>query len=135
MSGTSRLRPYVQVLAGGATDSATGGGLIGVSKSAFSTQIGGGLAINTSGYIFAGGDPLVGPVGVLRSTDNGDTWQPVNNGLTTENGINALMATSNGYLFAGTYGDGVFRSTDNGDNWTLANNGLTAQFCSFIRHK
>ena len=67
------------------------------------------LAINASGYIFAGGDPLGGPVGVLRSTDNGDTWQPVNNGLTTGNGINALKATDNGYLFAGTYGDGVFR--------------------------
>ena len=78
-----------------------------------------------AGYIFAGGDPLGGPVGVLRSTDNGDTWQPVNNGLTTGNGINALIATGNGYLFAGSYGDGVFRSTDNGDNWTQVNNGLT----------
>jgi hypothetical protein len=53
---------------------------------------------------------LGGPVGVLRSTDNGGTWQPVNNGLTTGNGINALIATVNGYLFAGSYGDGVFRS-------------------------
>ena len=86
------------------------------------------LAINESGYIFAGGDPLGGPVGVLRSTDNGDTWQPVNNGLTTGNGINALIATANGYLFAGSYGDGVFRSTDNGDNWTQVNNGLTTPF-------
>ena len=32
------------------------------------------LAINASGYIFAGGDPLGGPVGVPRSTDNGDSW-------------------------------------------------------------
>lgn len=31
------------------------------------------LAINASGHIFAGGDPLGGPVGVIRSTDNGDT--------------------------------------------------------------
>ena len=31
------------------------------------------LAINASGYIFAGGDPVGGPVGVLRSTDNGDS--------------------------------------------------------------
>jgi hypothetical protein len=51
------------------------------------------LAINVSGYIFAGGDLLGGPVGVIRSTDNGGTWQPVNNGLTTGNGINALIAT------------------------------------------
>ena len=86
------------------------------------------LAINASGHIFAGGDPVGGPVGVLRSTDNGGTWQPVNNGLTTGNGINALIATVNGYLFAGSYGDGVFRSSDNGDNWIQVNNGLTAPF-------
>ena len=60
------------------------------------------LTISASGDIFAGGDPLGGPVGVLRSTDNGDTWQPVNNGLTTGNGSNALIATVNGYLFAGS---------------------------------
>jgi len=86
------------------------------------------LAINASGYIFAGGDPLGGPVGVLRSTDNGDSWEPVNNGLNTGNGINALIATPNGYLFAGSYGDGVFRSTDDGDNWAQVNNDLTAVF-------
>lgn len=86
------------------------------------------LAINADGYIFAGGDPLGGPVGALRSTDKGGTWQPVNNGLTTGNDINALIATVNGYLFAGSYGDGVFRSSDNGDNWIQVNNGLTALF-------
>ncbi len=41
--------------------------------------------------------------------DNGGTSQPVNNGLTTGNGIKALIATVNGYLFARSYGDGVFR--------------------------
>jgi hypothetical protein len=65
---------------------------------------------------FAGGDPVGGPVVVLSSTDNGDTWQPVNNGLTTGNGINALIATTNGNLFAGSYGDGLFRLSDNGDD-------------------
>ena len=38
------------------------------------------------------------------------------------------MATGNGYLFAGSYGDGVFRSSDNGDNWIQVNNGLAALF-------
>jgi photosystem II stability/assembly factor-like uncharacterized protein len=50
------------------------------------------LAINAGGYIFAGGDSLGGPVGVLRSTNNDGTWQPVNNGLTAGNGINPLIA-------------------------------------------
>jgi hypothetical protein len=29
------------------------------------------------------------------------------------NGINALIATANSNLFAGSYGDGVFRPSDN----------------------
>jgi hypothetical protein len=39
------------------------------------------------------------PVAVLRSTDNGGSWRPVNNRLSTGNGINALIATVNAYLF------------------------------------
>ena len=39
------------------------------------------------------------PVAVLRSTDNGDSWQPVNNRLITGNGINALIATVNAIFF------------------------------------
>src|SRR4029077_3064376 len=66
------------------------------------------LAINASGYIFAGGDPLGGPVGVLHSTDNGDSWEPVNNGLNTGNGINALLATPNGSLLFRGFMRGVF---------------------------
>ncbi len=47
--------------------------------------------------------------GVFRSTNNGDTWQPYNDGLSN------LTATSfevdeNGYVYAGTEFGGVFRS-------------------------
>ena len=68
------------------------------------------------------------PVGVLRSTDNGDSRQPVNNDLSTGNGINALIATVNAYLLPAANDDGVFRSSDNGDQLVQVNNGLTALF-------
>ena len=47
--------------------------------------------------------------GVYISTNNGDTWNQLNTGLTT-NKTYSLAVNSNGYLFAGTYGNGVFRS-------------------------
>lgn len=81
------------------------------------------LAISPVDHIFAG---TFG--GVFRSIDNGGHWSAVNNGLMTGNGINALMATVSGHLFAGSYGDGIFRSTDNDDNWIQVNSGLTAPF-------
>jgi photosystem II stability/assembly factor-like uncharacterized protein len=69
-------------------------------------------------YVFAG--TLGG--GTFRSADNGETWTPVNNGLTATD-VRALATNAAGDLFAGTFG-GVFRSTDDGDTWTAVNNGL-----------
>jgi len=60
-------------------------------------------------------------IGIFRSTDGGNTWTEVNNGLTNQN-INAL-AISGKNIFAGTQ-NGMFLSTDNGDTWTAVNNGL-----------
>jgi photosystem II stability/assembly factor-like uncharacterized protein len=82
------------------------------------------LAINPSGHIFAG---TYSGGGVFRSTDNGDSWTPVNNGLDCGS-IWSLAINPVGTIFAGTAGcgTGVYRSTDNGDSWTLANIGLTS---------
>lgn len=60
--------------------------------------------------------------GIYRSTDGGQTWTPLNNGLTSRN-VFDLAATSTA-LFACTTNAGVFRSTDGGQNWTTVNNGL-----------
>lgn len=71
-------------------------------------------------YLFAASD--VGSV--FRSSDNGDNWMRVNNGLTPRVGekVYALAAIGT-TIFAGT-ADGVFRSTDSGDVWTKASAGL-----------
>jgi len=70
------------------------------------------LEVNASGDIFAG----VWNEGVFRSSDNGDSWTPINTGLTNPF-IEAININSSGDILAGTNG-GVFRSTNNGDNWT-----------------
>jgi len=80
------------------------------------------FGINNSDDIFAG--TLGG--GLFRSTDNGNNWVSVNNGLigTTYNMVLALVINGSGDILAGTV-LGVFRSTDNGDSWIQINNGLT----------
>ncbi len=73
--------------------------------------------------IFAG---MGAPDGVSLSTNNGNNWVSVNNGLT--NLAVFSLAVSGTNIFAGTYGEGVFLSTNNGTSWTAKNNGLTNQF-------
>ncbi len=61
--------------------------------------------------------------GFYRSTDNGDNWTQVNNGITNLLG-RAIAVSSTGHVYAGTDFGGIFRSTDSGANWTEVNNGL-----------
>ena len=56
------------------------------------------MVTNANGYVFAG--TLGG--GVFRSADNGETWTPVNSGLTATD-IRALATNSAGDVFAGTF--------------------------------
>ena len=57
--------------------------------------------------------------GINRSTDYGQTWQTINNGLGYLN-VTALTVNSEGHLFVGTVDNQngiIFRSTDQGENW------------------
>ena len=63
------------------------------------------LAINSNGDIFAGADFINGAGGVFRSTDNGQSWVEVNQGVITTD-VRALAINSDGDIFAGTYPSG-----------------------------
>ena len=59
--------------------------------------------------------------GIVRSTDDGYTWEPVVNGLINYN-ITALISLNN-TVYAGS-GNGVFRTTNYGDEWISMMSGL-----------
>lgn len=67
--------------------------------------------------IFAG----TGSAGVSLSTDNGNSWTAVNNGLTST-GISSFAINGTNVFAAG---EGVFLTTNNGGLWTSVSNGLT----------
>ena len=54
--------------------------------------------------------------GVYKSTDFGNSWNKVNNGLGDLN-INDLKMDADGELWAGTAYDGIYRSSNEGDTW------------------
>ncbi len=77
------------------------------------------LAINNSnGYIFAATRFAT----LHRSTDNGESWAPVNNSA-FNNPIGILKMNSAGHLFVANF-DGIYRSTNDGDDWSLINASL-----------
>ncbi len=67
--------------------------------------------------------------GILKSTDNGSTWDTVNNGLSTSPGhypgIRSLAVLGN-FVYAGTNVNGAYRSTNGGASWSQFNNGFSS---------
>lgn len=68
-------------------------------------------------------------LGVYRSTDNGESWLTVNNGLPKDpydslyyEMVEDIIVCGTS-LFVGTYA-GVYRSTNNGSSWVEVNNGI-----------
>jgi len=66
--------------------------------------------------------------GLYFSSDNGQSWNTVNNGLAYEH-ITALEISGT-TLFVGTESNGVYLTSNNGTNWAVPITGLT---CSVIR--
>jgi len=62
--------------------------------------------------------------GIYLSTNHGQNWRAVNNGLTCRD-VWAITEHVSGDLFAATNGGGVYRSQNSGVTWVQTNNGLT----------
>ncbi|MCI0693371.1 YCF48-related protein [candidate division KSB1 bacterium] len=66
------------------------------------------LVTQPTGEIFAGTEKS----GVLKSTDAGMTWTPINMGLTNMNVRSLAIHHTSGKIFVGTNGSGVFRHVE-----------------------
>ena len=69
--------------------------------------------------------------GVFKSTDGGDNWFAINNGLTKFDGFVKALAIDpedTSTLYAGLSQGGVFKSVDGGASWVIINNGLNTPF-------
>mgnify|MGYP005848919517 CR=1 FL=1 len=67
--------------------------------------------------------------GMYKSTDGGDTWFEINNGLDMSLiNINcvAVHPANPNIAYIGTWRDGVYKTIDGGENWTYTSNGLVS---------
>ncbi|MHC1725369.1 MAG: WD40/YVTN/BNR-like repeat-containing protein [Syntrophobacteraceae bacterium] len=65
--------------------------------------------------------------GIYKSTDRGENWSQINNGLTGHHVLSlAVDPTKPQTIYAGTMGYGVYKSIDGGMSWHRINSGLTS---------
>ena len=70
--------------------------------------------------------------GVFRSTDGGDNWEDINEGLEVR-GIKTMTIDSlSGIIYLGTYYGGIYRSLDNGDHWEKISFNIKLTSCTDI---
>jgi hypothetical protein len=65
------------------------------------------------------------------STNNGTTWNDVNNGIPSSSTIWSFEVTGTN-IFAGTYIGGVYLSTDYGGSWMQVNEGLNNYYITSL---
>ena len=82
------------------------------------------MDINGSNFLFAATDGKI-----HRSSDWGDTWDLIDNGIPTGTYQFNEVYCMNGYIFVGEsqLSYGIFRSSNNGDLWELKNNGIISK--------
>lgn len=64
---------------------------------------------------------------LLKSTNGGDTWKRVVNGLDNRHQFSSLTSSDfsdRNTFFVSSTGDGIYKSEDGGDSWLKVNNGL-----------
>lgn len=78
----------------------------------------------TSGYLYSyKGILFVDNSGINRSSNRGQTWQPVTN-IPSSFQAGEFTAIGSKLLYVSAYGNGIYVSTDAGINWTQSNSGL-----------
>jgi photosystem II stability/assembly factor-like uncharacterized protein len=77
-----------------------------------------------------------GKLRVYRSSDEGDTWEPLTNGLPQENAYEVILrdalcsdSSPEGGVYFGTRNGKLYGSQDNGDSWELIQNALPEILC------
>jgi len=73
------------------------------------------LNINSNGDLFIGGAHSTAYL--CRSTDGGNSWEPLNNLNTNGTSVICISLDSYDNVYVGT-GNGIYKSSDNGDNWS-----------------
>ncbi len=86
------------------------------------------IAVDLNNNVYVG----VWGKGILKSTDQGNTFVLKNNGLTNFL-IKDIYVTQNGSIFVATMGGGIFRSNDGANTWTPVNNGLKTLHITAIK--
>jgi hypothetical protein len=83
------------------------------------------LVAGPNGNIYLGSQD-----GVFKSTNEGESWSPVNSGLYVT-AIDDLEISPEGHLYAGAGYGGVYRSTNGGAHWTFR--GLGGKYVQGIK--
>ncbi len=65
--------------------------------------------------------------GVFKSTDFGDSWFPINNGITAATTLD-ITFDSEGTIYTANSSNGIQKSIDKGETWEVINNGLTNSY-------
>jgi photosystem II stability/assembly factor-like uncharacterized protein len=66
-----------------------------------------------------------GEVGILRTTDGGQTWEVIRQGLPNTFALSvALQPTNNEVVLAGFFRAGLYRSEDDGGSWRSSSQGM-----------
>ncbi len=60
--------------------------------------------------------------GIFKTTDGGNNWKGVNNGLFKETQGLAINPKNSQILYAGTFSGGVFKTTNGGESWSRLEN-------------
>jgi len=70
--------------------------------------------------------------GVAKSTDMGQSWIFITNGLRTADIIDFAYDSTSNTIYAANQSGGIFISNDNGDSWQLKSNGLNASSSRYL---